>query len=351
MAEIKFKYTKSDDFEGKTLNDGDLIAYNSEFGETTPNSTNDKLGSTYRGTHIIGTTEAEKLCLNEAIKVMGVTVGNLKDGTTITKGTSLQQILEQILCKTIDVVANAPTASMTNGSVNVEYGSSVAATPVTITLTQGKFTAAEAGWTTNQLMDCKLASASINGTAASLSEDHMSASYTIPGFVCTSTQKFTGAATVTANTVVPTKNNGAASDKAYAGGAITVSGAKTWTPIYKAYVGYSEALTVEELNSTSIRALNAAIKDVPMSASSQTMISGAVKSNGKSIVVACPPGYKLTGIQNGLGASIVGSFTKTGSVTVNCANNPDAAKTYNVFVYPIANGSVVEYKNVTIGKA
>lgn len=350
MAEIKFKYTKSDDFSGKTLNDGDLIAFNSEFGEATPNTANDKLGSTYRGSHIIGTTEAEKLCLNDAIKVMGVTVGNLKDGTTIEKGASLQEILRRILCKTIDVVANAPTATMTNQATNVEYGSTVNDTPVSITLTQGKFTAAEAGWTTNQAMDCHLTAASINGSAATLAENKMSASYTIPGFVCTSVQKFTGSVTVSANTVVPTKNDNTPSAKTYAGGTLNVSGSRSWTPIYKAYLGYSENLLATSFTSDQVRALNTVVKDVAMSPAGVTLQSGAVKSNGKSIVIACPPGYRLTGIQNGLGADITGSFTSTGTVSVNCANNADAAKNYTVYVYPIANGSVVEFKNVTIGK-
>lgn len=351
MAEIKFKYTTSDDFTGKSINEGDFITYNSQFGSETPNATNNKLGSSYRGNHIVGTTEAKKLCLNDAIKVMGVNVGNLKDGATLAKGTSLQEILQQILCKTIDVVANAPTATLTpNGNTNVEYGSSVAATAVTITMTQGKFTAAESGWTTNQAMDCQLASASVNGSDASISTDKMKATYTIPAFTCTSVQKFTGSASVTANTVVPTKNDNTASDKTYDGGSITVSGAKTWTPVYKAYLGYSDALVVTGMTSAQVRALNTVVKDVNMTPAGVTLQSSAVKSNGKSIVIACPPGYKLTGIQNGLGADIKGSFTVSGTVTVNCADNADAAKDYTVYIYPIANGSVVEFKNVTIGK-
>ena len=138
----------------------------------------------------------------------------------------------------------------------------------------------------------------------------------------------------------------------YAGGVIRCDGQRTWNPVYKAFVGYNAAKTIAELNSAAIRNLNAAKVDVPVAASAQTIIGASVKkSDGKSIVIACPPGYKLTGIQNGLGANILGNFTVSGTVSVNCADNADAAKDYTVYIYPIGNGAVVEYKNVTIGKA
>lgn len=352
MAEINFKFTTADSLDGKTVSEEDLIAMNSQLGNANADAVKDKLGSTYKGTHIIGTTEAEKLCLNKDIKVMGVTVGNLTDGVTLKEGDSLQEILQKILCKTIDVKAQAPTAALTpNQTTSLEYGSKVTATPMTITLTQGKFVG-DTGYSYSKNMDCKITAATIDSADATIAANGLTATYTVPGFTLTAAKTVKGTASVGANTVVPVKNDGTNSSVTYAGGVITCSGQRTWNPVYKAFVGYNAAKTIAELNSTAIRNLNAAKVDIPIAASAQTIVGASVKkSDGKSIIIACPPGYKLTGIQNGLGASILGNFTVSGTVSVNCADNADAAKDYTVYIYPIGNGAVVEYKNVTIGKA
>lgn len=352
MSELKFKQTKSDNFSGKEVAEGDLIAYNTQLGEASPAEVENKLGSTYRGKHIIGTTEAKKLCLNEDIKVMGVTVGNLKDGIILQKGDDLQTILQKILCKTIDVSAEHPTANLTpNQTTSLEYGSKIADTPMTITLTQGKFVG-DTGYSYTKNMDCKITAATIDSADATIAANGLTATYTVPAFTLTAAKTVRGTASVGANTVVPVKNDGTNSSVTYAGGVITCNGQRTWNPVYKAFVGYNAATAAADLNSAAIRALAAASADVPVAASAQTIVGASVKkSDGKSIVIACPPGYKLTGIQNGLGASILGNFTVNGTVSVNCAGNADAAKDYTVYIYPITNGAAVEYKNVTIGKA
>ena len=350
MAEINFKFTTAKNLDGKTVSQDDLIAMNSQITKTTEVDTvEDKLGSTYKGDHIIGTTEAEKLCLNEAITVKGVTVGNVGENTTFAKGTSLQEILQKILCKVIDVKAVAPTAALTpNQSTSHEYGTTIPATAMTLTLTQGKFVGAESGYVTNQAMDCKLVTASINESAATIATNGMSATYTFPEFDLESETVVTATATVTANTIVPVKNDHSNSSVKYNGGSITCSGTRKWIPVYKAFLGYSEKTVATTLTSAEIRALNAAQIDVPMSPAAKTLAAGPKSSTGTSIVIAVPTGYKLTGIQNGVGASILSNFNSTGSVSVTCGSK---TVNYNVYVYPITNGAIVEYKNVTIGKA
>ena len=352
MAEINFKFTTADSLAGKTVSEEDLIAMNSQLGNATADAVKDKLGSTYKGTHIIGTTEAEKLCLNKDIKVMGVTVGNLTDGVTLKEGDSLQEILQKILCKTIDVKAQAPTAALTpNQTTSLEYGSKVTATPMTITLTQGKFVG-DTGYSYSKNMDCKITAATIDSADATIAANGLTATYTVPGFTLTAAKTVKGTASVGANTVVPVKNDGTNSSVPYAGGVIKCDGQRTWNPVYKAFVGYNAAKTIAELDSAAIRNLNAAKVDVPIAASAQTIVgASSKKSDGSSIIVACPPGYKLTGAQNGTGGSILDNFNVSGAVSVNCADNADAAKDYTVYIYPITNGAAVEYKNVTIGKA
>jgi hypothetical protein len=73
----------------------------------------------------------------------------------------------------------------------------------------------------------------------------------------------------------------------------------------------------------------------------------AIKSNGKSIVIACPNKYKLSNIENGVGANILGNFKSPGVVKVKTG---EIDTEYIVYVYPITNNTEVEFKNVKITK-
>ena len=256
------------------------------------------------------------------------------------------------MCKTIDVEVQPPTANLTpNQTTSLEYGSKVADTPMTITLTQGKFVG-DTGYSYIKDMDCKITAATIDGVDATIAANGLTATYTVPAFTLTAAKTVRGTASVGANTVVPVKNDGTDSSATYAGGVIRCNGQRTWNPVYKAFVGYNAAKTIAELDSAAIRDLNAAKVDVPIVASTQILVGASgKKSDGNSIIVACPPGYKLTDAQNAHGDNIMGNFNVIGTVSVNCAENAEAVKDYTVYIYPIGNGTEVGYKNITIGKA
>ena len=78
--------------------------------------------------------------------VMGVNVGNLKDGDEIASGTDLEALLKRILIKIIDVEvkdSNIPTVALTGiENQTVEYGTQVSAT-LDYTFTDGSFTGLE----------------------------------------------------------------------------------------------------------------------------------------------------------------------------------------------------------------
>lgn len=347
MSELKFKQTKSDNFAGKEIAEGDLIAYNTQLGEASPAEVENKLGSTYRGQHIIGTTEAKKLCLNEDIKVMGVTVGNLKDGITLSKGDDLQTILQKILCKTIDVKAQAPTAALTpTGTTNYEYGSTVPATTFTVTFNQGKFVSAESGWTSNQAMDCALQSVNIDGEAAAVSGN--SATYTLPAFTLTATKTVTaGPATFSANTVVPKKNDNTASDVTYTGTSVAVSGSKSFVPQYKYFFGFVPNNTV--LSSAIVRALEKSA-NISMTPANVTIVGSTVQQDKAKhdTIIACPPGYKLVSIQDSMTEVDVSSTFATENVDITCGSE---VVTYKVYRGSNLTYNVNSYVNIVIGKA
>lgn len=116
---------------------------------------------------------------------------------------------------------------------------------------------------------------------------------------------------------------------------------------YKYFLGYSDNTTYEQFDSDSIRTLT--IKTGWLNIDSTTTIvdDTSLKSNGKSIVIACPKKYKLSSIVNGVGANILSNFSSQGEIDVKTG---EIYTKYNVYVYPITNGAEVDYKNVKITK-
>ena len=125
----------------------------------------------------------------------------------------------------------------------------------------------------------------------------------------------------------------------------TKSTSTSVTGKYKYFLGYSENTTFNQFNSDSIRALTVKSEWLNINSNTEVVNSVAIKSNGKSIVIACPTKYKLSNIENSLGANILGNFSSKGIITVKTG---EIDTEYNVYVYPITNGAEIDYKNVII---
>jgi hypothetical protein len=117
-------------------------------------------------------------------------------------------------------------------------------------------------------------------------------------------------------------------------------------------LGYSDNTLFSQFNSASVRALTTKSDWITVDGTTTILDANtAIKSNGKSIVIACPAKYKLTTVNNGVGANILDNFTTKGSEgTVDVATG-NITTSYKVYVYPITNGAEVEFKNVTLTKA
>ena len=120
---------------------------------------------------------------------------------------------------------------------------------------------------------------------------------------------------------------------------------------YKYFMGYSTNTLYSQFNSASVRALTTKSGWITKDGTTTIVDNSGnnnLKSNGTSIVIACPSKYKLASIANGVGANILSNFTSVGKVNVNTGS---ITTEYNVYVYPITNGAQVEFKNVTLTKA
>lgn len=125
----------------------------------------------------------------------------------------------------------------------------------------------------------------------------------------------------------------------------------TVTGKYKYFMGYSSNTEYSQFNSAAVRALTTKTGNVTVDGTTTIVDGTAIKSNGKSIVIACPAKYKLASINNGVGANIIDNFTTKGSYGNVDVATGNITTTYKVYVYPITNGAEVEFKNVTLTKA
>lgn len=127
------------------------------------------------------------------------------------------------------------------------------------------------------------------------------------------------------------------------------------TGVYKYFAGYydfaSNQEVVDVFTSDIIRGLNVHTGNITKDGTTTLVGTTSVTSNGKSIVIAVPSKYKLSTFQNDLGGSEVANFSKTGTIAVANPTNETFTTNYNVYVWPVAGGATITYKNVTITKA
>lgn len=133
--------------------------------------------------------------------------------------------------------------------------------------------------------------------------------------------------------------------------ALTSSKEVTMTGKYKYFMGYSSNTEYSQFDSASVRALTTKTGWVVNNGTTEIVGATAIKSNGNSIVIACPATYKLASVNNGVGANIIDSFTTKGSQGIVEVTTGNITTEYKVYVYPITNGAEVEFKNVTLTKA
>lgn len=174
---VNFKF--ADTLEGKTVTEDDLVVINKSFAEGAT-SGSEKFGSTYKGTAIVGTTEADKLRIVEDITVAGgvIAASGVFENDVIPAGMSVEEIIRKLIC-----VEKWPTTTSTKGSISasvaaptvkanvankavVEYGSTVT------------FEAITAGAVTFSGSNSRVEGFTY-GYSADLDEDHISGSKSV----------------------------------------------------------------------------------------------------------------------------------------------------------------------------
>lgn len=350
--------------------------------------------------------------LKQEIQVVGGPLADDLNGifpdNKIPAGTSVETILMKMICKEI-----FPTASTSQGSISSSMSlTTLAFSPTDSTLEVGTIVTANALTANNSSYTTTSAKITGLSNGYSLTEDgekqtgniefavenaiEASNSHTISltysGFTETAPSAVTAASTVTmpaqelivregtckvtANATgsnftatspavtqsyynISNVNTRRSETKTIATKSLSTTASKSTndsvTGVYKYFVGYydfaSNQNVTDVFTSDIIRGLTTHTGNITKDGTTTVVNATSVTSNGKSIVVAVPSKYKLATFQNDLGGSEIGNFTKTGTIAVANPTNTSFTTNYTVYVWPVAGGATITYKNVTITKA
>lgn len=390
------------------------ISDSNEIGVNIAGSTEEQTNYLVNGSNGLKVSEmgANVTTTKQPIQVVGGPLADdLKDIFTdniIPAGTSVETILMKMICKEI-----FPTASTSQGSLStsmslttlalnptdstLEVGSKVTtnaltASRSTYTATPAKITGLSNGYAETETGEKK--TGNIEFALTDITEDNSDHKITLSysGFTETAPAAATGdgSATMPAQTLVV--REGACKVTASAEGsrytATSPSVSKTYwnisnvntrqsetktiatkslsstaskstndsvTGVYKYFAGYydfaSNQNVVDVFTSDIIRGLTTHTGNITKDGTTTLVGTTSVTSNGKSIVIAVPSKYKLATFQNDLGGSELANFSKTGTVAVANPTNTAFTTNYTVYVWPVAGGATITYKNVTITKA
>ena len=278
--------------------------------------------------------------LENTIKVTGVNVGNLTNGKEVVKGTSIEELLRQMLMRTIGVSFTKPSVSISSNISSetiYEVGTTVAPT-ISHSYSDGYFYGAEKDYSYHLNAGCKETKTTyyLNSVALSIDFSHKLTEQSITYNCKTSYAQ---------STAKPVNNMGKETGTVIPAGTAT-SGNIIYYGRYKYFLGYINKTS--GLTSSEVRGLTTRSSWVNPSSNVTIVGESAIKSNGGSIVVSVPEGYRLIKITNGVGADILPNFKTIEKTSVTLQGGVN--KTYNTYIYPITNGAIVEFKNVIIGK-
>lgn len=284
--------------------------------------------------------------IESGFTVLGGTVGNVSSGTKISGGTTVIELLKQILVKEADCKAVNPTCTLSISPTTspVEVGTILTET-LNSTYTDGKYTGSTADYGYAYSVDANCVQDTVTYKRGSTTLDSTTDTYTMPE----GTTKWSCTSTYAASTVTPKKNNGTDSTVTIASGT-TASSEKSITAKYKYYIGatteaVASAMTVNKITAATLSKTGWIEVD-----STTTIVNVSTKYTlpTEYFVIMCPSKYKLATIQDYTsGSDYVPKFT-TSSVTVNIGGT--STETYTVYLW-VKSESTPEVKNITLVKA
>ena len=280
--------------------------------------------------------------IENEIKVTGVNIGSYKDGVSIIAGTSVEEILRNILTNKIGVkISKTPKLTMSlTKSGTFEVGESVDGT-ITVSYQDGQFVG-ETGYNYTLSAGC---SEPENYTYKMNGVDLENNNYSIPS-ISEGTTTFTVSGTHGESTNTPIDNTGEKLNDIKIG-SDTISASTNINAYYKYFYGYVEynsnlyEITDETLNNLSSNYLD-----------SNTETINSLKStedDKPSILLVIPTDWEIISTKNGKGDVIPTEELSTlWEKNENVITHEINGKQYNLYVNELQQP--VEYKEIIIKK-
>lgn len=239
-------------------------------------------------------TALEAVRLPDDFTVTGVTVGNLKDGTTISAGSSMLEILTQMLKQRIQPTATAPSISISGGRNDVEVGTDISNSTISMSYTDGRFTlngaVTQAGC---NVTNCKLTQL-INGSSSVVyNGSSMTNSYRVPASTYVregnANVRYSLSVSYSANTVTPKDNFG--DDSTVTIAAESRSASTQWNGKYRCYVGYDQGDSIVTTASV-VKTIHNSGNSLMPNTNNATSSWSIVTNNARRIMIAYPSNMK-----------------------------------------------------------
>jgi hypothetical protein len=289
-----------------------------------------------------GTLYSTDSYIEDAFTVLGGQCGQLSAGTYISGGTTVMQLLKQMLVKLADCDVQYPTCTLANQNLSnvVEVGTSLSVNPSS-TYSDGYFIYSQENYGTRSQVDAGCTQGTVTYTFTNKSQTAtVSASTSFNAVEGTNTMSCES--TYNASTATPKKNDGSKSTKSISAGT-TQKNTQSTTGKYKYYIGCTTATTVTGLTEEHIKAATGGKSGWTETAGTTSVYSNW-NSNGNSIFVATIG--SLSSFNDSLSSVSLLSNFSTGTKEINIGGTSKA--TYNVYLWPITSGTSIKAKDIVI---
>lgn len=266
------------------------------------------------------TDDVVDIALSEDINVEYTTVGNVTHGDTIAKGSSLTEVLKQLLQKVIDVMVVSDTSLTVSSSKNVLFPyNQKFETTLTATFNPIKFGPADPIWKEFEQPEINQHVTVYKWIENPIGEEDdeeitevNTKNISIPAFSSNKPVKYRVKATFESDQTDVYKSNGELSNIPW-----TSSGERsadiTLTPYHLAYIGYIDWTAKEGTWEEELKGGIPESKELPIKLyqnSVQDTHTYQSNPDAKALFIACPPGYKLSYAEDPSlpGTSIVPQF-------------------------------------------
>lgn len=276
-----------------------------------------------------GTLYSTDSYIEDAFTVLGGQCGQLSAGTYISGGTTVMQLLKQMLVKEVDCSVVKPSVTLnTEISGTLEVGTTVTYSPSS-TYTDGKFTGStdQFGTYYNVVAGCTPTSTTYTNNSG---ETWTGETNTIKE----GTNTWSVKVYYSDSSVTPKKNTGAESSQKIA--ADNCSDLKKVIGKYKWFLGCTTATTVNGMTDADFTGATTGWTETD----DTTKLASTWESKGTSIFVATVG--KLSSFRNlSPDADLTPNFTVT-------ATHNYSGKEYNIYLWPITTGSIISAKDIKI---